>query len=110
MTKEEIYIIFVAGIDFGIKHGFFPSVSILDLHEKLTRKKTKSVKSVTYTVMIAGFNYGSNLRTEKPNEEYIKTIFENLIEGKPLESDDNSYYAIKEKIQEILTDEKETTT
>lgn len=108
MEKQDLYKIFVAGIDFGIKYGPFPfledeTASIFDLHKELTPTLNKDHKSVTYTVIVAGFNYGSNLRSDKPNEEYIQNMFENLIQGKPLEKDDSMYYMIKDKIDKLLT-------
>lgn len=103
MNKEEIYVIFDKGIDFGIKHGVMPKESLFNHFEELTTGIDRKAKSVLWTVIIAGFNYGSNIRSRiKPDEDYIKKIFENLINSEPLEPDDNQRYAIKEKIQKIL--------
>jgi hypothetical protein len=106
MRKSEIYKIFESGIDFGIEHGFFPNASLLDHLESLTPKQDKETKSLMWTVLIAGFNVGSNLKPlPKPTDEVLNDMFERLISGRPLEEGDNMSYAIKEKIDKLIGDE-----
>lgn len=105
MTKQEIYEIFVAGIDYGIENGPFDinaGESPFDLHVQLTAHLTKTEIDLTWTVIIAGFNYGANARGKKPSEPYKELMFNNLIEGHPLTQDDDICYTIKDKIEAIL--------
>ena len=53
--------------------------------------------STLYTIFVSGFNLGSNEGPFPKNGAF--EVFHNTIEGKPLSPDDNSYYAIKNKIK-----------
>lgn len=104
MEKSEIYKIFVEGIKFGLKYGHFPKdASLSALHQSLTKDVDDDTRSTLWIVLMAGDNYGANAKGVMPSEEEMEAMFENLIEGKPLIENDNAYYAIKHRIDKILS-------
>lgn len=110
MRKLDIFNIFKAGLEYGATYGPFPGLkeklpqgkeSLFNLHRGLTERYNDPV---LWTVIVAGFNVGANLRKRVLTHEEMTSMFENLIQGKPLEEGDNSYYTIKEKIDNLLAE------
>jgi hypothetical protein len=110
MKKARILSLFNEGLDYGVTYGCipglqepYPTESLFEMFERLTVDVLEDkTLSVLHTVLIAGFNVGSNLRGEVLSEDQRTVMFENLIAGKPLEEGDAMYYAITDKIKKII--------